>query len=607
MCGIAGVFGPGTKGAPLDAMLRVQHHRGPDDRGLYMDPAGSAGLAHNRLSIIDLSSNARQPMSDAAGNRWIAFNGEIYNFLELRRQLDQYAFRTKSDTEVLLAAFDRWGYACLDRLVGMFAFLLWDTREQQLWAVRDRFGVKPLYYAIWHDNLYAASEIRALHAAGVPAEIDEDTWATYLAFGLHDHTDRTFWRHVRSLPPGHMMTWQHGKLCIKRWYDLAERTGSEFDRRPVDVVQEEYSSLLTESIQLRFRSDVEVAINVSGGLDSSALLGLVRRNCESSDRVKAFTYTTGDERYDELPWVSKIVEQTGHPLYVSELRPDRVPDLAFSVQSHEDEPFGGFPTLAYAALFEVARQAGVTVLLDGQGMDEQWAGYDYYDNAQNPSGVAPLQGTKQRPVRPECLTPEFLNCAVPFHPLQVFPDALRNRQYLDTRYTKIPRALRFNDRISMRVSTELREPFMDHRLFELAFRQPSERKISPGTRKWLLRKITRQLLPSDIVEAPKRPVQTPQREWLAGPLSRWAQDCIELGLGRFGGTWFKQDSVRCCWQEYLSGANSNSFYVWQWVSLGLMLMSRSQADGADSRQELEGGGLSPKNEQLFRELKIDHE
>jgi len=182
-----------------------------------------------------------------------------------------------------------------------------------------------------------------------------------------------------------------------------------------------------------------------------------------------------------------------------------------------------------------------------------------------------VQGTRQRPVRPDCLNDDFRRMARPLDRPQVFPDRLRNRQYADTRLTKIPRALRFNDRISMCYSTELREPFLDHRLFELAFRQPAERKIANGTGKWMLRRMASHLLPAGIVEAPKRPLQTPQREWLAGPLRYWASAHIEGALAEYGGAWFEPAAVRRAWNQYLAGHSDNSFYIWQWVSLGLML------------------------------------
>src|SRR5919199_6100743 len=401
MCGIAGIFGPGWTRGQLRAMVATQRHRGPDADGIYLDPSGAAGLGHTRLSIIALSEAGRQPMSSYDGRLWIVFNGEVYNYLELRAELKDYPYRSQADTEVVLAAYERWGENCLDRLVGMFAFLIWDESERRLFAARDRFGVKPLYYREQPDGaLLLASEAKALHAAGVTVRPNPTTWATYLSSGLHDHSGSTFWEGIRSLPPGHALVWQDGRTRIRRWYDLAGRVGPEWDQRPLEAVKEEYLALLIESVRLRFRSDVPVGINLSGGLDSSTLLGLVQAVQGLESDVKAFTYVNGDPRYDELPWVEQMLARTRHPSVVCRLEPGDVPALAESVQAYEDEPFGGLPTLCYARLFEQARAEGVIVLLDGQGMDEQWAGYDYYLSAMNGTGdVGLVQGTKERPVR----------------------------------------------------------------------------------------------------------------------------------------------------------------------------------------------------------------
>jgi asparagine synthase (glutamine-hydrolysing) len=207
-------------------------------------------------------------------------------------------------------------------------------------------------------------------------------------------------------------------------------------------------------------------------------------------------------------------------------------------------------------------------------LDEQWAGYDYYMAALNGHKAGLVQGTKESPVRPACLTPEFRALAEPFETPTAFPDRLRVLQYRDIRFTKIPRALRFNDRISMRSSTELREPFLDHRLFELALRQPAERKIKNGTRKVTLRRIARGLLPNGVVEAPKRPLQTPQREWLRGPLREWVDECVSDTLTVFGGSWLDADAVKRDWRDYCDGVGDNSFYIWQWIGLKLMTASK---------------------------------
>jgi asparagine synthase (glutamine-hydrolysing) len=202
-------------------------------------------------------------------------------------------------------------------------------------------------------------------------------------------------------------------------------------------------------------------------------------------------------------------------------------------------------------------------------MDEQWAGYDYYQSATNGREAGIIQGTKERPVRPDCLDPIFRDLAEPLESPAVFTDTIRNLQYRDAKFTKIPRAMRFNDRISMRSSRELREPFLDHRLFELAMRQPVERKIFNGCRKKMLRDIAKGLLPNHLSEAPKRAMQTPQREWLRGPLREWADAQIEAALNGAFGTFFNTSAVKEEWSKFCRAESDNSFYIWQWISAGM--------------------------------------
>lgn len=570
MCGISGLFGRDT--AALDSMIACQDHRGPDANGRYRDPQVDAALGHNRLSIIDLSAAGRQPMSSADGRYWIAFNGEIYNYVELREQLADYPFVSQTDTEVILAAYQKWGEQCLDRFVGMFAILIWDQQEKRLFAARDRFGVKPLYYhRDGNGGLTVASEIKALHAAGVAAEPDAVTWAAYLAHGLYEHSERTFWSDIVSLPPGHCFRWSEQKMQIRKWYDLADRVGPDFDSRSEDDVAEEYFELLKQSVQFRFRSDVTVGVNLSGGLDSSLLLGLIHELQGPESEVRVFTFACDDPNYDELPWVKQMLDKTRHPLTVGMLSPQDVPAMAEQLTMKQDEPFGGLPTVAYANLFAKARELGVIVLLDGQGMDEAWAGYDYYGQVLSGNTAVPtVQGTKNPIMKSECLIPEFRDLAPPALEVpEVFPDALRRVQYRDARHTKLPRALRFNDRNSMASSTELREPFLDHRLFELALAQPADRKRSADSGKRLLRTIAKRVIPDGLRQAPKRPVQTPQREWLRGPLADWATDCIDSALGQYADRWLDADQVRNRWSGFQQGESDNSFFVWQWISLGL--------------------------------------
>jgi asparagine synthase (glutamine-hydrolysing) len=580
MCGISAIFGRDWSPQQLEAMIKAQSHRGPDAEGAYKSPSGLAGLGHNRLSIIDLSDAGRQPMSDPSGRYWIVFNGEIYNYLELRAELiTDYSFRTKSDTEVLLAAYLKWGEACLDRLIGMFAFVIWDEAGRKAFGARDRFGVKPLHF---HEppggGLILASEIKALHATGVARSPDEATWATYLASGMYDHGTRTFWQGIQRLPPGACFTWTPERgLSVRCWYDVAERAlNSGLDTRSDDQVADELLGLLEETIRLRFRSDVPVGICLSGGLDSSLLLGLVHRVQGKDSTVKTFTFYCGDPNYDELPWVEQMLAETKHPACFCRLDATEVPELAARVQASQDEPFGGLPTLGMAKVHERAVAEGVTVLLDGNGLDEGWAGYEYYQRAGSiDASQAPVQGSRDPSTRPGCLNPDFAALSQPLpSPISLLPSPispLQALQYRDLRYAKIPRAMRFADRVSMMFSRELREPFLDHRIIELGLRQPVERKVRNGQGKYLPRQIAASLLPRGVREAPKRPLQTPQREWLRGPLQPWANDCIESALEGPAAHWLDAARVRAEWTRYCSGASDNSFYIWQWLSAGMLL------------------------------------
>lgn len=575
MCGISAIFGRDPE-APirLQRMVASQIHRGPDAEGIHMSPTGMAALGHNRLSIIDLSAAGRQPMSDSSGRYWIVFNGEIYNYLELRTELiTDYSFRTRTDTEVLLAAWLKWGESCLDRLIGMFAFVIWDETGRKAFGARDRFGVKPLHYHTTPaGGLWLASEIKALHAAGVPRQANDATWATYLTTGMYDHGDATFWQGIHRVPSGGCFTWSPERgFAIRSWYNIAEAALHDGpDTRSDSEVTDELLALLEESVRLRFRADVPVGICLSGGLDSSLLLGLVHRIQGAESAIKTFTFYCGDAAYDELPWVEQMLAQTKHPACFCRLDAHEVPALVARVQISQDEPYGGVPTLGMAKVHERAVAESVTVLLDGNGLDEGWAGYEYYQRAAAvDASQAPVQGSRDPSTRPDCLNPDFVALARPLstdsQPSTPNSQPLLALQLRDLRSAKIPRAMRFADRVSMMHSRELREPFLDHRIIELGLRQPAERKIRNGQGKWLVRRLAVRILPDGVREAPKRPVQTPQREWLRGPLQPWVRDQVEQALSAHP-DWFAPGSLLPALDSFLSGASDNSFFVWQWIS-----------------------------------------
>ncbi|APS38811.1 asparagine synthase (glutamine-hydrolyzing) [Salegentibacter sp. T436] len=569
MCGIAGIISPFDRQRDLEQMLELQKHRGPDNTGKVHD-IGFAYLGHNRLSIIDLNDASNQPFSDNSGRYQLSFNGEIYNYLELREELKPfYEFKTESDTEVLMAAYIKFGQDFLNKLNGMFSFAIWDTKEKSLFAARDRFGVKPFYYSKNAEEFFYASEIKSINGILRNNEPSLKVWANYFAYGSYGLPSETFYQHIFQLPAGHFLSFKNGELKIQQWYDFVENVQKVKVYNNIEEAKAKYLSLLKDSISLRFRADVEVGFNISGGLDSSLLLALVNQYQEK-EKISAYTFYSDDERYDELPWVKKMISQTGNPLSKIRLDVNEVKELSRTISTIQDEPFGGFPTIAYSKIFRQSRQDNVLVLLDGQGMDEQWAGYDYYRGG-GPSDT--IQGQKKNfsPFKINCFSKELLKFAEKPNYPKPFDNQLQNLQYRDIFYTKIPRALRFNDRISMAASTELREPFLDYRLVEFAFAQSENFKIKGGINKYLLRELVKELVPLGISYAPKRPLQTPQREWLGDELSVW----VEAQLNRIAESqyadWFDLDELQKEWLKYKEGERHSSFHIWQWVNASFLL------------------------------------
>lgn len=566
MCGILGVLD--CKWADQISFRRALEtlaHRGPDGEGIYEDPQHNCLLGHKRLRIVDLTKAGSQPMGDGSGRHHIIFNGEVYNYLELRQQLSDYPFTSRSDTEVVLAAYLRWGEGSLERLLGMFAFAIWDNKDGTLFVARDRLGVKPLYYSHRAGGLAFASEIKALHALGLPVRPESEAWSQYLVHGITSWQDRCFWREIQPLPAGHWLRYHNGRVQQKCWYDLAGQIGDEEDSRGPEQVSEEYLELARDSVNLRFRSDVEVAVCLSGGLDSSLLVGLIQERKEKAS-LRALTFVTGDVLYDEWPSVKRMLSHTGLQGIRCPFSAKDVPEMALRMSRHQDEPFGGIPTLAYGALFQKARASNIVVLLDGQGMDEAWAGYDYYQTDE----ATLVQGTNS-----SSQNSPWLNAAAAARvPPPSFPtpfrSKLRNLQLRDLLHTKLPRALRYNDRASMAAGCELREPFLDHRLVELAMKQRDNYKLNKNQGKWLLRRMTRSFLPAGQHETPKQALQTPQREWLKGPLAHWVdRNLAVLGsaLDWAGTNALDAPAARAFWQRFRAGKGDNSNMIWQWLSL----------------------------------------
>ena len=602
MCGIAGIVGTNWERATLESMISIQHHRGPDAGGIYVNPSQQVGLGHNRLSIVDLSAAGHQPMENHDGAVWIAFNGEIYNYLELRSELNDYPYRSRTDTEVILAAYDRWGEHCVERFIGMFAFALWDERKQHLFCARDRLGIKPFHYT-WHKNNFLfASEIKAILAAGYRAEPNWPIWATYLAHGIYDHSSDTFFAGIHTLPPGHILKVKNGQESIRSYWDLPTLAAEPL-ALPDDEAGAHLLELLRDSVRLRLRSDVPLGVNLSGGLDSSSLMIMVDSLVQDQSEVKAFTASFFDPKYDEQNFASQVQCNNQWARQLQRLDSGRAWTIAQEALWHQEAPYGGIATLAYHHLHQLARDSEVTVLLEGQGVDEILAGYNYFRPyyyldlleqqrwqelrhelaACDGSGDWELNAMRQlrsgaglnvyqdgtSHLQTHCVQPDVRKLA-DSHPQfpRPFKDHLTNVLYRDLRYTKLPRVLRMNDRLSMAFSRELREPYLDHRLIEFVFRLPGSQKIRRGQSKFLLRSAMEGRLPDSIRIASKRGVVTPQREWLRTDLLPQVDEIIH-SQSFAERELFDVNEVRSSYAKFCAGEGDNAFFVWQWVNAEL--------------------------------------
>lgn len=602
MCGIAGAFGSSRTRELAETMAAAIAHRGPDGHGFFSHATGT--LAHRRLSIIDLSDAGLQPMASADGRWVVSFNGEIYNYKELREELAAYPFRTQSDTEVILAAWDAWGEAALDRFLGMFAFAILDARSGDLVVVRDRVGIKPLFYAEHDGRLLFASEIKALLAAGVPSRPNEPMIGDYLVRGLYNHTDETFFEGVRSLPPGHLLRRSAaGTVSVARWWDVAARDGMVLSLSDAEVV-EAFRALLDDSLRLHLRSDVPVGINLSSGIDSLSLFFAYKRLGQLSN-LSVFTMGFAEPDADESRDVEALARAEGVPFTRVPIGPEVQAAQFRKTFDAMDQPFGGLSTMAYTQLMSAAHGAGFKVLLEGQGVDEILAGYAYFQSAAyadlwRERDVSALWGEAKRlhPDRPwnglvaiakkakrasaavfqdgssfldpSCLKPEWLARmqAAPAPSIAApFPDALRNALYRDLSATKLPRVLRFNDHLSMAFGIELRVPYLDHRLVEFAFALPARWKIRGGQTKFLLREAMRGLVPEELRTRGKRGQSSPQAIWYKGVLADAVR--AELAHPRIAALPFVDaGAVRRSFEDFVRNpARTNSFFFWQVINL----------------------------------------
>ncbi|HWR67667.1 MAG TPA: asparagine synthase (glutamine-hydrolyzing) [Desulfomonilia bacterium] len=579
MCGIAGILTLDGNNYPrlndhLKVMNHLQRHRGPDGEGIFIHPRGHTGFAHRRLSIIDLKTGG-QPMADRAGNT-ICYNGEIYNYLELRRELSDYSFQTSSDTEVILAAYGRWGKDCVHHLRGMFAFALWDESKQLLFCARDRFGIKPFSYATVDNVFYFSSEAKALLPFLPDTRTDLNALKDYLAFQLC-LDGKTLFEGVHELLPGHRMSISGGAMTVERYWEVYYRPDFDHTRK---YFTERLRELLEDSVRVHTRSDVPIGSYLSGGLDSSTVAALAVKNREAGDDFMAFTgkFSLG-ELYDESMYARAVAEACGIPLQEIDITSKDFLESISSVMYYLDYPVAGpgsFPQYHVSKLAARYRK----VVLGGQGADEIFGGYvryllAYFEQCIKGAIDGTLKGgnfiVTYESIIPNLvalqnykpLVKEFwsdglfdsldkryyrlinraptlareVNWEVlgDYSPFETFSTIFHGRNvgkesYFDkmTHFdfkTLLPGLLQVEDRMSMAHGLESRVPFLDHEIVEFAATMPSDIKFKDGTLKKILLDVVNDDLPRVITERKnKMGFPVPLNEWLQGDLKDFVLD-----------------------------------------------------------------------------------
>jgi asparagine synthase (glutamine-hydrolysing) len=620
MCGIAAIAGLEDRGA-IHAMTRSLAHRGPDGEGYYFDR--ELALGHRRLSVID-PEGGRQPMTTQDGRFILAFNGEIYNFRELRRELEAtgWCFRTRSDTEVLLASWAAWGREALEKLRGMFAFAVWDRDERSLFAARDRLGLKPLYWTEAAGGLLLASEMKGLLAHPlVDRALDLTALDDFLTY-LYVPAPKTIFRGIHELPPAHWLEWRPGRgstsVRIGRYWDV------RFDPRPVPLGEsvEALQALLQEAVSLRLESDVPLGVFLSGGLDSSTILAVAARRL--SEPVRAFTLDFPGSRYSELAQARRVAQAVGaasHELTLPSLPPSlEDPEALLSeVTRHFDEPFGNPTSLLIYQLSRLSRRQ-VTVALVGDGGDEVLLGYPRYRGAvladrcrhiPEPLRRLAARGAAHlsepgdgnhfnRRLREfaagACQPPDRMY----FDWVSYFPLELRRRLYrpqlalelsdydssaflLDL-FRHAPAAdfidrinyvdlhsflpcnlLRYTDRMSMAHGLEIRAPFTDHRLIEFLTQVPWRHKLRGSETKFLLRRAAASWVPRQVLRRSKLGLNPPMGLWLRGYLRPLLDEYLSTERLRRRG-YFRPETVREIIRDHLDGRRDYSLHLWALVS-----------------------------------------
>lgn len=621
MCGICGVVNieheDPVKSDILKEMCDVIKHRGPDDEGFLLD--GHVGIGMRRLSIIDLNTG-KQPISNENGSVWIVFNGEIYNHIELRHELEKkgHQFKTKTDTEAIVHAYEEWGENCVQKLNGMFGFAIWDKRKQMMFIARDRIGIKPMYYFFDGKRLIFGSELKSiLKAEDIPKRVDLQALDNFLTFE-YIPAPLSIFQDIKKLPAGYYLTLRNGNIKVRNYWELNFQANGLDERS----VQNNLKELLQDAVKIRLMSDVPLGAFLSGGIDSSTTVALMAQVMDQP--VKTFSIGFEDSTYNELEYARMIAKKfnTDHHEFI--IKPDAV-ELTEQLIGFLDEPFGDFSIFPTYLVSKMARDY-VTVVLSGDGGDELFAGYDPYiadrlfaKYAKIPrfirngviakmADIIPptskkkgfinrtkrfIEGAKLpedlhhtrwmiflQELEKEMLYADDMKSGItendPYKFIRHYfansaynkNDEVSRQLYVDIKTYLVDDILVKVDRMSMATSLEARVPFLDHRFVEFSATIPSSMKLKSNMTKYILKKSMEDILPHDILYRGKEGFSIPIKNWLKNELKPMLTDTLSTEKVKREG-FFNPDYINRLIKEHLKGKENHSHRLWALMMFGM--------------------------------------
>jgi len=602
MCAISGIIGENLNVSKddINKILYSLKHRGPDSSNFVKFK--SAILMHNRLSIIDINNRSNQPFFSENNDTAIVFNGEIYNYLELREELKDFCnFKTKSDTEVLLAAYEKWGRSFLDRLQGAFAFCIYDAKRKTAFFARDRFGQKPLFFWENNNNLYFSSEVKGLIASGYKPSANRKVWGRYLANAETDTARETFFEGIVQLLPGEIAEYKNSKLKIQTWYQLSEKVSLNDSESNYKKAKNTILELLYDSIKISSRSDARMSASLSGGLDSNLLISLFSKQEKNKEFPLLYSSHFG-KSFSEKKQIEESLFYLSKKTKYVEFYPSDLIDQISPLISSLESPSGGLMNCALYKMYREVSGDNVKVILDSSGLDEIFGGYElhhlmYLKNLEKKNlnkynkninyfskhwciAEKDIKKKIDNLTSKKFLSIDGYNLTKNIVQKDLLKETLnKNHEENNTdikkslinyiQNTKIPRNNRLRDRSSMAHGLELRLPFLEHKLVEYALSLPENFYFLLGRSKSILRDSVKGLMDNNTRLEKKFSIQTPQTDWLVlEPIKNFVDEIINSNSLKSRDL-FDIEAIKKEWKKFLRGDNHTSFFIWQIVNTEL--------------------------------------